>query len=342
MSVGVPEATHRPFGSFGYRTVVDTFDPRVADMDPGDARHGMNLQAQYFYGGLRDAEGVTYMVERKFAGPMTNGLWLMSDADGDTNLLPQWALAVRGETLRDFGPDHWQWNNHLLHTVGNEVEKQASGNQPLSLRIEDSGITWSEGALLDIHGGLMGPGFQIHTPDRDEPMFYTTQYYWVRGAMLGKEVEGFIGLDHSYMRAGVEWKEYRYYGELEISWTVFANRFADDTREYGVIVTGAKGFGGAVVYDGTDMVACTSRTDGAFDLDEDGNIEVASLDLEGTGYTFTGTETGKMPHFSKARWSGYRAQAGITRRAGDNRPVANAFAWTEFFPQRIVDEGLTR
>jgi hypothetical protein len=41
-----------------------------------------------------------------------------------------------------------------------------------------------------------------------------------------------------------------------------------------------------------------------------------------------------MNEFSSARWAGYRAQAGVTRRRGDTRAVTASFTWLEFFADR--------
>lgn len=84
------------YGDFAFQTVVDAYEPRLADLHPSEPRHGLSLQVQYFYGGLRDAEGVTYAVERKFCGPMTGGLWLMEDSTHDLNLVPQALTSAQG------------------------------------------------------------------------------------------------------------------------------------------------------------------------------------------------------------------------------------------------------
>ena len=96
---------------------------------------------------------------------------------------------------------------------------------------------------------LQGPGFQFYAPAREEPLFYTTQVYWVTGTIDGKPVEGFIGLDNGYWTHGQEWKEYRYFSDLELSWEVFGNKFTDGAVEYGVIVKGRRGWSGAATFE---------------------------------------------------------------------------------------------
>ena len=326
------------YGDFDFQTVVDTYDPKLSDLQPHHQRHGLNLQVQYFYGGLRDADGVMWALERKFIGPMTGGLWFMNDSTGDLNLHPGTFTSSRGESIRTIEPSRRVWRNHLMHTMS---EKFGVATEPLELTIDDSGIHWSEGDLLDVAGPLQGPGFQFYAPARDEPLFYTTQVYWVTGTIAGKPVEGFIGLDHGYWMHGLEWKEYRYFSDLEISWEVFGNKFTDGSVEYGVIVKGRRGWSGAATFDSGSLVAKTDQVKANYDLDDEGFINAAKFDIDGQGYTFTGSETGKMRHFGEARWANYTSQGGVTRRDGDDRELVVGYSWIEFFPGRIVEDKLT-
>lgn len=213
---------------------------------------------------------------------------------------------------------------------------------PLTLELHDKNIEWSEGDLLEVTGTLQGPGFQFYAPARTEPLFYTTQIYWVTGTVLGKPVDGFIGLDQGYFQSGKEWKEYRYFEELELSWEVFGNRFTDDTVEYGVIVKGRQGWSGAATFDCGALVAKTDNVGAQYRLDAEGFIETAHFDIGDEQYVFTGSERGRMRHFGEARWAGYTSQAGTTRRVGDKRTLANGFTWVEFFPDRIRTDGLAK
>ena len=57
-------------------------------------------------------------------------------------------------------------------------------------------------------------------------------------------------------------------------------------------------------------------------------------------WNFTGDTTQQMGGFNKARWGGYRAQGGLTRRQGDERELVNGWTWLECFADRIRSEGL--
>ncbi|MGH9184646.1 MAG: hypothetical protein ACRD0U_02340, partial [Acidimicrobiales bacterium] len=255
------------FGDFNYQTVVGAFDPRLEQMVPSEARFGLNLQVQYIYGGFRNAEGTQYAVERKFIGPMTGGLWLMSNEKGSLALDPGSVRSTRGETRRQFTGSSRKWSDHLMHKLSKELGQGA--DEGLTLELAGDKMAWSEGDLLSLEGSLIGPGFQFYAPVRDEPLFYTTHAYWVRGTVLGAEVDGFIGFDHGYWQHGREWKEYRIFEDLELSWEVFGNQFDDGVIEWGVIVKGRRGLSAATVFEDGEVVAVAGRVPTTFALDDE-------------------------------------------------------------------------
>ena len=111
-------------------------------MQPHHHRHGLTLQVQYFYGGLRDADGVMWALERKFIGPMTGGLWFMNDSTGDLNLHPGAFTSSRGESIRTIEPSRRVWRNHLMHTMS---EKSGVTSEPLEVIIDDGRISGRKG-----------------------------------------------------------------------------------------------------------------------------------------------------------------------------------------------------
>ena len=331
--------TEQPaFGAFSHQTVVGSFDPRLEQMRPTDARFGLHLQVQYIYGGLRTKDGTNYILERKFVGPMTGGLWLMTDVSGDLKLDPGSLRSTRGETRRQFTDDVRRWGDHLMHKLSQDMGVGAG--EPIALEMTSEKLTWSEGDLLQLEGDIIGPGFQYYAVDRDEPLFYTTHAYWVQGTVLGAEVEGFIGFDHGYWQHGREWKEYRVFEDLELSWEVFGNKFDNGEIEWGVIVKGRDGLSAAMVFEGERPVAVSDDMPMEAELDDEGFFTRASFQIGDGTWDFLPAPNGRLLEFAEARWAGYRSQAGVTRRRGDERVLQNGFTWNEFFPERIRKEGL--
>lgn len=329
------------FGDFGFRTVVDTFDHRIAAMDPQQERFGLTLQVQYLYGGLTRPDGAQYILERKLVGPMTSGCWLMCDETGNTVLRPEALDTARGETLRDFTPERRRWTNHLMHELGRKLRPDRN-EQALELEMTDSRLVWNEGEFFQLSGDILGPGFQYYMPMRSDPLFYTTSFYWMTGEFLGEPVEGFVGVDHGYWTPGTEWKEYTVFRELELAWEVFGNRYGE-TNEWGVIVKGRQGLSAAICFEDGQVVAMTDEMPTSCTLSDDHRyVETVTFDIGADQYVFTASEKGKMLSFNEARWGGYTAQGGITRRVGDERTPDNSFCWIECFPGRLFDDGYAK
>lgn len=328
------------FGDFGFRTVVDTFEHRIADMDPVQQRFGLSLQVQYLYGGLTRPDGAQYILERKLVGPMTGGCWLMSDESGATLLRPEALNTARGETIREFTSERRRWSNHLMHELGARL--RPSEDQPLEIEMTDTGLVWNEGEYIRLTGQILGPGFQYYMPMREDPLFYTTSFYWMTGTVFGEPVTGFVGIDHGYWTPGSEWKEYTVFKELELAWEVFGNRYGDST-EWGVIVKGRRGLSAAICFEDGDVVAMSDDMPTTCTLSDDHRyVETVTFDIGEEQYRFTASDRGRMHSFNEARWGGYTSQGGVTRRLGDTRTPDNSFCWIETFPGRLFDDGYSK
>lgn len=325
-------------GDFDFRTVVGTYDQNLAQQQPHMHLHGLPLQSQYLYGGFRGKDGSLYVVERKFIGPMTGGLWLMSSEKGHLSLIPGALRSARGELVRHFTPTRREWRDHLMHKVGTELAP--AGEQTLSLAIDDQTMSWGEGELLSLEGRLQASPVQFFAPMRDEPLLYTSSPYWMKGTVMGVPVEGAVFFDHLYWTHGTEWKEYIWYKDIQVAWNVFGNQYDDGSFEWGHIVQGRRGFSACIVVDSKHGVSMSTQRRAEFALDADDCVGQATHWIGDQAWDFTGDADGRMLQFNKARWGGYRAQGGITRRRGDTRRLVNGWTWLECFADRIRAEGL--
>ena len=179
-------------------------------------------------------------------------------------------------------------------------------------------------------------------PMRDEGLMYVSVPYMMKGTIMGKPVEGAMYFDHLYFSHGIEWKEYAWSTDIQVSWNVFHNLFEDGSFEFGHIVQGAQGFSAGMVVDTKRGVTVSNHLDTDYAMDEEDCIAGASYSMKGKIWDFTADKDGRMLQFNKARWAGYRAQSGITRLRGDDRRVANGFTWLECFADRIRAQGWER
>ena len=315
------------------RTLVGSFDPRIADVEPTKAKYGLNLQVQYFYGGLRDDDGRLYVLERKFIGPMTSGLWLMTNRDAEhLRLAPGSLRTSRGEIRRHFNAESHRYADALMAKVGRDL---VSGEeQPLDLSFTDGGITWSEGDLLACEATPVGTGLMHYSPMPADSLLYTMQAYRAEGTVMGRHATGFVLVDHGYWPHGPEWKEFRFFAHSQVAWNVFANEYEDGTVDAGFFICGLNDFAVAGTFDTKGPRFATSELEASLTLADDDWMGSARYAAGGEEWVFTPEPAGRMNEFSSARWAGYRAQAGVTRRTGDTRPLKVGWTWLEFFADR--------
>lgn len=325
--------------------MADEFAPTLTDWEvsvqatvPWEVKEGLTQQVVYLYGGFHDADGALYCVERKFIGPMTAGLWLMHNRNGDLEMDPGTTKSTRGEVRRHFDKDEQAYADQLMARLGPELAPK--GEQPLSLTVRDDSITWDEGNLLSLEASRVGPGLQIHCPKADESFLYLSHGYHCTGQVLGSDVRGFFWLDHGYWPHGREWKEFVFFEELQVGWEVFGNEYDDGTIEWGHLCRGKKGFTFGAVLDEGGLVDSATGIDVAMDLDDEEFVPRATFQLGDDTWEWVEDPKGKLRQFSTARWGGYRAQVGHTQRRGDDRELVEDFTWLECFSQRIRDEQL--
>src|SRR5437763_679638 len=123
--------------------------------------------------------------------------------------------------------------------------------------------------------------------------------------------------------------------QRQVAWNVFSNHYDDGTHEWGHIVRGTGGIGACMVAGDTAEIAATSDFGSTFTLDDQDYVSAARYAAGGHEWEFTADPAGRMVHFNKARWAGYRAQSGLMRRVGDNRTVTNGLVWLGCFADRI-------
>ncbi|BDB43974.1 MULTISPECIES: hypothetical protein [Mycobacterium] len=331
------------FGDFGHRVVVGSFDPNPAHMQVDQSLHGLNIQATWLYGFLRDDEDLTYGVERKFVGSLTSGGFIMTQ-DGDPgqelNVHKDSGRSARGELRRVIGGVERKWSDPVFQRLPKGTLPE--GEQPMTLYWNGAKLAYDEGDILSIEGPSVGNGMQFFVPSFHEPLIYTSTCYWTKGTIQGKTVQGPMWYDNAYWRHGLEWKEYGYFNDLQIMWQVFCNKFDDGTFEWGHLVNGKDGFTPGVVIRGTEVAAMTPTVSAKFELDSAGWPLAAVYDVAGEKYEFEGPVTGRMTEFSESRWANYRAQYGHLRKVGDDRKLVAGLSWLEGFVDRLVDEGLDR
>jgi hypothetical protein len=247
--------------------------------------------------------------------------------------------SARGELRREFTPDRHIYRDHLMAKLGDLTPPE---EQSFLLDVTDDTLVWAEGELIDLQGTAVGPGLHFFGVDSDWPFMYIARAFWMTGTCMGEPVSGIISIDHGYWRERGEWKEQPFYTQRQVAWNVFSNQYDDGTHEWGHIVRGVGGLGACMVATDRGATVTTADFTASFDLDDQDYVSSARYRAGEHEWEFVADEAGRMIHFNKARWAGYRAQSGLMRRAGDTRRVTNGFVWLECFADRIRAEGLAK
>jgi hypothetical protein len=323
------------FGEFGFRTVVGAYEPSLETMLPTRPYFGLNLQVQYVYGFLGAASGTTYVVERKFMGSMTGGLYLMANDNGSLRLDPGTSRSARGELRRSFDEKHRRWADPVIQRTPAGVAP--TDEQPLTVEITGNDVSWAEGELLELEGTVGGLGVQFYAPMPAQPWFYSSHPYRAQGTVLGEPVEGIVVMEQGYWHHGYEPKEYCVFADLEMSWNAFGNVY-DDSVQWGYLVRGKQGLCCAAVVEGDEVITLSNEMTASYEIDDTNHIPRATFEAGGDTWEFVGDSTGHMDDFADSRWGGYGCQGGKTTRRGDDRVPRFSYGWFEYFTGRIPAE----
>lgn len=314
-------------GDFAFQPLISAYTPRLEEMDPRATQFGMSLQAIYVYGAFRDADGALFGLIRKFVGPLTTGLGLMSVRDGGLRVDPASTRGARGASTRRLSAD--------AHTYEGQP---MPGEEPFAIRVTDREMSWSEGELMSLDGVLGAPAIQIYIPSHVESAMYASQLYPASGTILGRSVSGFMLFDQSYMPPGIDWKDSRVFNDLEYAWGAFATEYEDGALEWGHLCLGRERFSFAAIADRDGEVLFTTDVTGGVDVGADDWAERISLRARDEDWEWIADADGRIVDFSAAR-PGYFAQTGWARRVGESRRPTRWFAWQETFPERLRADG---
>jgi hypothetical protein len=333
-------STARPFADFDYRPIVGAFRPTVAAMLPTTTYFGLGMQVQYIYGYLGDEDGNSYVVERKFMGSMTGGCYVMSNDAGHLGLVSATSRSARGELRRTSTPTKRRWAEPVMQRLAPGVAP--NDEQPLTIEITDTEVSWDEGNILHLEGRTGALGVQAYAPMPEQPWFYSEVPHKVSGTLLGKPVRGIVVLEQGYWPTGIEPKEFIFYAELERSFNAFGNLLDDGAMQWGMLVNGGRGLSVAAVVEDKDGVGTVLAASGEmtqrYHFDATGYVETSTITAGETVFDFSGDKTGWMVDFANSRWGGYGSQAGITTLRGDDRAVDFGYGWFEYFADRIPSE----
>jgi hypothetical protein len=311
---------------FGWQCVVGS-----VDMDPSDYTRttmlGLPMSQTFLYGTVRDSDANTWSPMRR----------LSSDDDYGENLLLQTNDGSDDIRIHRAGRGTARGHGHV-RTLEREVlhleSNPDAAGAPFSMQADARTLRWVEEGTLELEGSAVPPGLHWHLPDRDKGMYYLSQIYEVAGAILDREVRGFIPMDQLWMHGRVYVDDVLIGEQAEVLWYTWATRYTDGSFEGGHFMVGHRRLGFAIVYDEIGRVSATTDVDAHVTLDGAGPWpERIDLTAAGVEWEFLPAPGGRMVDLMpipnpqiEGRW----------RRVGDTREPAHWFAWGEIAPSHGV------
>lgn len=326
-----------PTGSFNHAAIASTriFDPTAA-LDPDLTIHGLNLEAGYIWGTLRDGDGHVYSIMRRIPAHRDPDADTHSHSLGGKLILLQGGdgidLAVRKE------PRLAPSSDAIIRTVtdAGAFDLSAPANEhgrSMKLTLTADAMAYTETDVIDVAGTIVVPPLQWYLPGPESSLLYLTQTWLVEGTILGRDVRGFLFWEEAWMPPGG-----RLYVNKDplldadyLSWYSWANHYAEDnSTEVGHFLFGNGGFGVAII----------SRSDGTWttaghDMDLTVTRGAEGYWHEGISYTIAGEKWVCEPDPHGRMGLGQvpnPQQEARMRRVDDNRVPDVWMAWGETVP----------
>ena len=300
--------------SYGSKVLAEPFQPTLPYYFRTYTPHRLAYQASWLWSGIQDEEGNRYACLREWKTEYTLNA-LVSKLEDDPEAVASRVYKRLNMGMIDFEMDDGE---------------QAIQVQPpfapgaFHVEIRPQHYRWKEAdGELELEFTGLGPALKYLCPGEREDGLYMSEFCRVAGTFQGKPVKGFGGMDCAFGTPGVGWLQSKIYRLLEKYWIVWANRYEDDSVEYGICFDGEADFNkGFIVRDGVARISDCSIDMKGFD---DGFPRQAIITLGDEKYLFeTTARVSKIKGFMQ--WAN-----GQMNREGEDRDIVERFSWLEFF-----------
>jgi hypothetical protein len=333
---GITEYPRSEFGDFKHRVIFDAVNLGFDHYHPQATFMNMGQRSVFGYGSLYDADGGLYVFVRELPAGATIGLGLFSDQDGKNCRAPKGGISsYRGSV------DIRKTDKDITWLSGDYAYRK----EPSLMISHDGGrLHWQEKNIMDLKGRAMQPGIQWYDPS-PESQGYAMLFHRVSGTVMGKAVEGWIGLDVIYLGLGQIYSESPMAKWLKLSWCAFANEYEDGAWELGSITKGFENFSMAIIVNNLGDVIRGSYIDAEYEKDEQGyptrmrfrfKEEVSHEPQE---WVWTPHPRGRLIDLpaASANLADYRGCEGVLSRAGETRKIKVSFGWPDFYGDERVE-----
>jgi hypothetical protein len=297
---------------------------------------GLQQEAGYIWGSLRDDDGTLYSVMRRIAPTSRTADSGARKSLGGKLIVLSAEPRADGMQLRREprgAVDSADITGSLNGKNNAEFSSapDASGN-PMRLVLDEHDFSYQECGVIDVTGTLAVPPLQWYLPGPRASLLYTTQTWLVDGELVSKPVRGFLFWEQAWMLPGG-----RLYVEKDplhdaeyLTWYSWANHFADGSCEVGHFLFGKHDFHVGVTAHNDGTVTAARQMDARISRAADGYWhEGISYDLDGVPWACEVSPQGRMQGLGQMP---NPQQEGRIRRVDDTRQPDVWMAWGETVP----------
>jgi hypothetical protein len=298
---------------------------------------GLQQEAGYMWGTVRDDDGTMYSVMRRIAPPSP----LATNADGRKSLGGK-LIVLSAEP----GADGMEMRREPRGAVDSAdiagtlqgdntvcfASSPAAAGNPMELVLGEHDFSYREDGVIDVGGRLAVPPLQWYLPGATASLLYTTQTWLVDGELLGKHVRGFLFWEQAWMLPGA-----RLYVEKDplhdaqyLTWYSWANQWSDGSCEVGHFLFGKSDFHVGVTAHSDGTVSSARTMDAGISRAGDGYWhDGIHYDLDGVPWVCEVSSHGRMAGLGPMP---NPQQEGRIHRVADTRQPDVWMAWGETVP----------
>ena len=325
-----------PSGTFNHGALASGREFNARDFVIDDSILGLQREAGYIWGTLRDDEGTLYSTMRRIAPTPPGARDDGRQSLGGRHILLSTGTGREGMQLR-------KEPRHAVDSAGIDIEltdantatlstaPDAEGN-PMQLVLSENDFRYSEEGVIEVTGSLVASPLQWYLPGRDASLMYLSQTWLVEGEVTGKPARGFLFWEEAWMYPGG-----RLYMEKDplhdaeyLTWYSWANHWEDGSCEIGHFLFGQNDFHVAVTADSDGTISSASSMDINVSRASDGYWH------DGIAYTIDGVDWVCEPdpegHMRGLGQMPNPQQEGRIHRVNDTRQPDVYMAWGETVP----------
>lgn len=323
-----------PTGSFNCGALASGRRFEAVELLSDEPMLGLQREAGYMWGTLRDEDGELYSVMRRIAppgAPQGTGLSLPSKLIIVSTGTEKGQLQLRREPRGAADSTDIERHPHNDNAVRFASRPDAPG-RTMEMVLSDGEFSYFEADVIDVAGRMVVPPLQWYLPGPESSLLYISHTWLVDGLLLGKQARGFLFWEEAWMPPG---------GQLYVSkdplhdaeyltWYSWANLFGDGQCEVGHFLFGQRDFHVGVFADSSGNITSAHTMDAVVTRADDGYWH------DGIDYTIDGVDwvcepdpqgrmqgLGKMPN---------PQQEGRMHRVDDTRIPDVWMAWGETVP----------